>query len=676
MINNKQARLGVSMLALSGIPFVSPAVSAFDYSVSGFIRQEMAYKLNNNENPNTTGGNHFNGKAYQSQGNVLALNGVPEGTIITGRRDLSTDNDWNVFATKSEVDVSFNFTNNLTGFVKFRGYYQPDVFNQVDKSGFVDGDEQKGLPDQFGMPNHGKEATYLSVSDDDYMLDIPSLYLDYAKGPLWVRVGQQQIAWGEALFFRVADMANGLDFRRHVIFDFGAEEYSDERLASPGIRASYQLDQNWEVEVFAQMFQPTILPTNYSPYNLIQSGFNMSQGYEEGFDKVDDQINGGIRVQGQNLGEDGSWGVQFFAVTRHNPDPLFSLYAGGVPNPAFGHPTLDPQGLGYATQPFIYEPGSRAGTASPAEWFYNSGVGGVDGLDVINGLIHDYAWIRGLVEAPVAAGGFAMTPDANGDYFTTQVGGGHNTMEGLVPEGLNGTDFLEAFWGFGAAGGGTLEGAIAALEGGQALHPLSPGGVGLSGKMKVSYASENIFGFGVNHIIYAEEDSLLDQLVVRFEASYTPNKKFTNNLRREYLEEDELLASLILEKYHRFSNSFPATFFIFEYMYRKESDLLGRHLSGLGGTVTKRPGGGEQDRGWHGTVMAFQQPFPGLKWRLDGSLLYDFEGGFLLQPAVRYKPNGDWTVEAFMNIIDGNNSSSLGVFDWSDDFSMRITYQF
>ena len=127
MINNKQARLGVSMLALAGIPFVSPAVSAFDYSVSGFIRQEMAYKLNNNENPNTTGGNNFNGKSYASRGDVLPLSGVPDGTIISGRRDLSTDNDWNVFATKSEVDVSFNFSNNVTGFVKFRGYYQPDV---------------------------------------------------------------------------------------------------------------------------------------------------------------------------------------------------------------------------------------------------------------------------------------------------------------------------------------------------------------------------------------------------------------------------------------------------------------------------------------------------------------------------------------------------------------------
>ncbi|MBQ0720721.1 MAG: hypothetical protein KBT88_09975 [Gammaproteobacteria bacterium] len=659
-MNNKKARVGMSVLALAGLPLVAPQVSAFDYAVSGFIRQEMAYKLSNTENPNTTGGNHFNGKSYVTQGKFL-----PPGQVITGRRDLSTDNDWNVFATKSEIDVNFSFSNNVTGFAKFRGYYQPDVFDEVDKSGFVDGDG--GQPDHFGVPNHGNEATHLSISGDDYMLDMPALYLDYAKGPLWVRIGQQQIAWGEALFFRVADMANGLDFRRHVIFDFGAEEYSDERLSSPGIRASYQVDQNWEVEVFAQMFQPTILPTNYSPYNLIQSGFNMNKGYEEGFDKVDDAINGGIRVQGQNLGEDGSWGVQLFAVTRHNPDPIFTLHPSGINNLAF--PVLPNQETGelldFSSQPFIYEPGSAAGTASPTEWFYNSGIAGADGLDVVNGLIHDFPWIKSFAEL-----GLGLTPNANGDYLTSIAGGGHNTLGGAFPSGINGNDFLELFWQAGLAGGGTtLDGALGALDS-------LVGGSGLSGLMRVSYASENIFGFGVNHIIYAGEDSFLDQLVMRFEMSYTPNKKFTNNLRYEFIEEDEVLASFVLEKYHRFSDSFPATFMIFEYMYRKESDLLGRHLSGLGGTVTKRPGGGEQDRGWHGTVLAFQQPFPGLKWRLDGSFLYDFEGGFLFQPAVRYKPNGDWTVEAFANIIDGNNSSSLGVFDWSDDFTMRITYQF
>ena len=38
-------------------------------------------------------------------------------------------------------------------------------------------------------------------------------------------------------------------------FDFGVDEYADERLASPGIRASYQPDPYWEVEVFAQLYR-------------------------------------------------------------------------------------------------------------------------------------------------------------------------------------------------------------------------------------------------------------------------------------------------------------------------------------------------------------------------------------------------------------------------------------
>ena len=645
--------VGLPVLALAATPLMSPVASAFDYTVSGFIRQEMAYKLNNNENPGNPGGNRFGGKDYVTSGKLVSP-GNPQ--VINSRRDLSTDNDWNVFATKSEIDVSFNLTNNLSGFVKFRGYYQPDVFDDVHKSGFVDGDA--GKPDLFGVPHHGKEATYLSVSDNDYMLDIPALYLDYAKGPLWVRIGQQQIAWGEALFFRVADMANGLDFRRHFIFDYGPEEYSDERLSSPGIRASYQLDQNWEVEVFAQMFQPSVLPTSYSPYNLIQTGFNMNQGYEEGFDKVDDQINGGIRIQGQNLGEDGSWGVQFYAIARHSPTPLFTLYESGVDNAAF--PTLPDQETGellnFSNQPFIYEPGGQAGTASPMEWFHNAAIAGSDGLDTINGLIDDFAWIKSFAEL-----GLGMSPDANGDYLTTIAGDG--------PNGINGIDFLELFWQAGLPGAVTPEGGEEALN-------LALGGNALSGKMKVSYAAENVFGFGVNHIFYADEDSFLDQLVVRFEASYIPNRKWTNNLRSDFIEEDDVLASVILEKYQRFSNTFPATFLIFEYMYRKESDLLERHLSGLGGSSSKRPGGGEQDRGWHGLVMAFQQPFPGLKWRIDGSILYDMEGGYMIQPSVRYKPSGAWTVEAFANFIDGGTDDSLGPFDWSDDFTMRITYQF
>ena len=105
-------------------------------------------------------------------------------------------------------------------------------------------------------------------------------------------------------------------------------------------------------------------------------------------------------------------------------------------------------------------------------------------------------------------------------------------------------------------------------------------------------------------------------------------------------------------------------------------DLLGRHLSSVGGSQTRRPGGAELSRGWDGIVFAFQQPFPSLVWRIDTSILWDLNGGFLFQPAVRYKPNNEWTLEGFVNVVDGKMGSIFQPFDYMDDVTLRITYQF
>mgnify|MGYP003387820309 CR=1 FL=1 len=75
---------------------------------------------------------------------------------------------------------------------------------------------------------------------------------------------------------------------------------------------------------------------------------------------------------------------------------------------------------------------------------------------------------------------------------------------------------------------------------------------------------------------------------------------------------------------------------------------MGWHFSGLDGTVTNALVVASKDRGWHSAVRRL---FSSLKWRLDGSLFYDIEGGFLYQPSVLYKLNGDWTAEAFANIM-------------------------
>ncbi len=630
MKNNKKIGLYRHLLALILLAVLSPLTLAFDYSVSGFIRQEMAYKINSDQNPNSAHGNPHNGKYYTNlvPENFVACAAVD---LLAGvgclndslpktlnRKDLGQETEWNVNSTRVDIDFNAYISNNVKGFAKLRGYYQPDVFNDY------------GDHNLFSVDHHGNEATYLSVSDDDYMLDLPSLYLDYSKGPLWVRVGQQQIAWGEALFFRVADMANGLDLRRHLFFDFGSEEYADERLSAPGVRASYNFPSGWELEVFAQMFQPSVIPNRGTPYSLLPYQFTMDM--EAGYDREQDSINGGVRLSGQ-IGE---LGLQFFAISRHNPDPIIRMVPGGQQLPPGSLLTgpLGPSGETLDTQPFTRDTTGDYGFAHWRDWFAGTGLVGINGLGILNTLIEEYGYIEDVFTM-LSYAGFT---DGFGDPRVTNIQDGFLIVDILV------TGFE---------------------------YPLQAGG-------EAVYASENIFGFGFNYIFYAEPDTLLDQLVVRVEASYTPDKKFTSpSVSSDFIESDEWITSLTIEKYHRFSDDFPATFFIFEWMHKSESDMMGRHLSGLGGDFRHLPGGGEEDRGWDGLVFALQQPFPNLTWRMDMSLLVDLNGGYFFQPAVRYKPTGDWTIEAFANIIYADNNGSIfAPLEYSDDFTMRLTYLF
>jgi hypothetical protein len=148
-------------------------------------------------------------------------------------------------------------------------------------------------------------------------------------------------------------------------------------------------------------------------------------------------------------------------------------------------------------------------------------------------------------------------------------------------------------------------------------------------------------------------------------------------MARDPIKEDEWITALALEKYHRFSQSFPATFFSFQWMHKTESDFVGRHLSTTGGTATRGASGGEKNNGWDGLAFAFQQPFPDLVWRFDFAVLYDLNGGHLIQPAVRYKPNAEWTVETFATFMHSKDTAGIfGPLEWGDEITMRVGYQF
>ena len=166
-------------------------------------------------------------------------------------------------------------------------------------------------------------------------------------------------------------------------------------------------------------------------------------------------------------------------------------------------------------------------------------------------------------------------------------------------------------------------------------------------------------------------------MILRFEATFTPDRKWTNNGAKKPIEEDEWITVVGLEKYHRFSQNFPATYLFFQWMHKSESDFVGHHLSTLGGGMKRAPTGGEEDGGWDAIGIGFQQPSPTLKWRFDVSMLYDFNESWLFSPAVRYKPNSAWTFETFATFMDSQDlGAALVPIDWTDELTVRITYQF
>src|SRR3546814_5367798 len=102
----------------------------------------------------------------------------------------------------------------------------------------------------------------------------------------------------------------------------------------------------------------------------------------------------------------------------------------------------------------------------------------------------------------------------------------------------------------------------------------------------------------------------------------------------------------------RFSHTFPATYFVLQYMYRNVDYLFGRHLSGYGGTETKMPDG---VNGANYVVFALQQPFPNDVYRIGFATLYDPRGIILVQPGLQWKPNSAWTVDGLYTSINGKH---------------------
>lgn len=587
-----------SLLFSLGI-FYSQSSMAIDWDVSGFVREEVAVKTRSDQNQMNWAGNSFNGKPVTNTGLGAGIN-----PTLQRPGSQSKDTDLNQLATRFELDMNGRVSDDVSIRLKLRGYSDQiamveDAYDDIDL---------------FTQQFSGKGGTRFETAGDNWMLDLPSAYVDYANGPLWLRFGNQQIAWGEALFFRVSDVPNGLDLRRHSVLDVVAEEYSDKRVPAFGLRGSYRLNDGMEFEGFAQLAQPSILPNENSPYNVIPAQFVLQQ--DVGYDHAEDDVNFGGKLRF----EYGNLGGHLFAVRRTDPNGVFKWTASRGSNAVAGTP---------------FEMSSGNGVYSSAEWFHTASLVRLDGLTALESALNDFPATTGLGAPAVAA-----------------ACGAPSSVEGNI--------------------------RVDSASAGCILDTFFDPSVGLGdlrGHLSREYPRENVFGFALNYIFEGEPDTLLDQLIGRFELSYTPNKKFTNPSLSDYIEADETQFAFILEKYHKFSAEVPATYMVAQWLHKSESDLFGRHLSGMNNIAGSSASG---ENGFNAVAFALQQPSPTLEWRYDLAVLTDLNGGWLVQPGVRWKPNRDMQVDLYGNFLesDGGGDDFAEGMEYANEVFARVSYYF
>jgi len=103
----------------------------------------------------------------------------------------------------------------------------------------------------------------MKASEDTFRAEVWELYTDLSLGNLWLRLGKQQIAWGEMIGSRILDIINPLDLSWNMQFE--PEEFENIRIPEWTIRGIYQIKQerfSWLADSTIEAF---VIPGDVQP---------------------------------------------------------------------------------------------------------------------------------------------------------------------------------------------------------------------------------------------------------------------------------------------------------------------------------------------------------------------------------------------------------------------------
>ena len=140
-----------------------------------------------------------------------------------------------------------------------------------------------------GVSRYPGNAWAARISEHEYEADAAEAYLDLRKGPFSLRLGKQQVVYGEELGLQTLDQVDSLDFTRGLQgFQIASLEFSDMRIAEWTAKASYQLPDFSEVGVNNSVLTGFISP-DYQPSYFVGLGSQVND--VPAFEKIGDYGN-------------------------------------------------------------------------------------------------------------------------------------------------------------------------------------------------------------------------------------------------------------------------------------------------------------------------------------------------------------------------------------------------
>ncbi|MBT4363923.1 MAG: hypothetical protein HOD17_05490, partial [Desulfobacteraceae bacterium] len=193
-------------------------------TIGGFIKNDSAWRIQDGE-----------AFLHGPDPNVGTQKGLKSGDYTMCRNTLQIEGTWSPME-------------NLAITAIYRGIYEASL--QLD-------DELKQNVIDAGAMN--------SIDDYERDSDLREFFADLTWGDWHMRVGKQQIVWGEALGFRMSDIINPLDYSWHYIFP----DWEDIRIPLWGLNLAHKFSEKYTLEF---VWLPGAFDTGFKPTKFGTAG--------------------------------------------------------------------------------------------------------------------------------------------------------------------------------------------------------------------------------------------------------------------------------------------------------------------------------------------------------------------------------------------------------------------